>query len=150
MYILLFLKTNKTVFSVRNHLLLALDVLKNNSQSGTVLTKVSNDSARALDDLSGVSLSINLAESTPLTKGLSLRDLDQRNLAISTESLNQTGVHSLIAILSKEANLGNTTVQSLHSQTETTLESLMVKSVLQNLRHSGHDVHLGNNVHATL
>ena len=83
MYILLFLKTNKTVFSVRNHLLLALDVLKNNSQSGTVLTKVSNDSARALDDLSGVSLSINLAESAPLTKGLSLRDLDQRNLAIS-------------------------------------------------------------------
>lgn len=63
--------------------------------------------------------------------------------------LNQTSVGRLIAILSKEANLGDIAVQGLDSQTETTLKSLMVKGVLQHLADSGHNVHFRLNVHAT-
>ena len=139
--------TNRTMFSVSNYLL-ALDVLKNHAESGAILTEVGDDSAGALDDLASVTLSIDLAETAPLTKGLTLSDLDQRDMALSAEGLDQTDVGLLIAILSEEADLGNTAVQSLDSKAETTLKSLVVEGVLQHLRDGGHDVHLGDDVHA--
>ena len=135
MVTIIFLSTvcfNKnTMFSVSYHLL-ALDVLKNHTESGAIFTEVSDDSAGALDDLAGVTLS----------------DLDQRDVALSAEGLNETDVGLLIAILSEEANLGDTAVQSLDSKAETTLKSLVVEGVLQHLRDGGHDVHLGDDVHA--
>lgn len=73
----------------RNHLL-ALDVLKNDTQSRAILTEISDSSAGALDNSSGIAFSIDLAKTAPLTKGFTLRDLDQRNLAFSTESLKIT------------------------------------------------------------
>ena len=53
------------MFSVSYHLL-ALDVLKNHTESGAIFTEVSDDSAGALDDLAGVTLSVDLAETAPL------------------------------------------------------------------------------------
>lgn len=138
---------------------MALDVLKHHTESRRILTKVGNGSARALHNLSGVTLSVDLAETAPLTEHLLLGDLDQRNLTLSAKSLrrdtkrcathlNETLVLSLIAILSKEANLGDIAVQGLDGQTETALESLVMKSVLQHFRDGGHGVHLGDDVHA--
>ena len=151
MVTIIFLSTvcfNKnTMFSVSYHLL-ALDVLKNHTESGAIFTEVSDDSAGALDDLASVTLSVDLAETAPLAKSLTLSDLDQRDVALSAEGLNETDVGLLIAILSEEANLGNTAVQSLDSKAETTLKSLVVEGVLQHLRDGGHDVHLGDDVHA--
>ena len=69
---------------------MALDVLKHHTESGGVLTKVGNSSAGALHDLSGVTLSIDLAETAPLTKDLLLGDLDQRNLTLSAQGLRIT------------------------------------------------------------
>lgn len=66
-----------------------------------------------------------------------------------TTHLNETLVLGLIAILSEEANLGDIAVQGLDGQAETTLESLVVKSVLQHFRDGGHGVHLRDDVHAT-
>ena len=66
---------------------MALDVLKHHTESRRILTKVGNGSARALHNLSGVTLSVDLAETAPLTEHLLLGDLDQRNLTLSAKSL---------------------------------------------------------------
>lgn len=75
-----------------------LDVAKNSSKGRSILTKVSKDAARALDNLldersayntylSGVALSVELAETAPFTKGLALRDLNEGNVVLLAESL---------------------------------------------------------------
>ena len=89
MYTRLF-ATNTTFSSSKANYLMALDVLKHHTESGGVLTKVGNSSAGALHDLSGVTLSIDLAETAPLTKDLLLGDLDQRNLTLSAQGLRIT------------------------------------------------------------
>lgn len=85
-----YLLTNN-LFSLSS-LLLALHILKNNTKSSGILTKISDDSARALDNLSRVTLRVDLAKTTPLTKNLSLRNLNQRNLTLSAKSLQITKV----------------------------------------------------------
>ena len=70
--------------------MLSLNILKNNSQSRGVLTEIGNDSAGASQDLAGLTLAVDLAETAPFTQSLSLGDLDQRNLTLLAEGLNIT------------------------------------------------------------
>ena len=118
-----------------------LDVAKNSSKGRSILTKVSKDAARALDNLSGVALSVELAETAPFTKGLALRDLNEGNVVLLAESLNEAGVSGLIAIVSEAAKTSSLSVEGLDGNTETTLETIVVHGVLQDLLKSGHEVH---------
>lgn len=74
--------------------MLSLNIVKNNSQSGGVFTEIGNDSAGASQDLAGLTLAIDLAQSAPLTQSLSLGDLDQRDLALLAEGLHITQIEA--------------------------------------------------------
>lgn len=91
--------TSEYYLLIMNNLVgVILDVAKNSSKGRSILTKVSKDAARALDNLldersayntylSGVALSVELAETAPFTKGLALRDLNEGNVVLLAESL---------------------------------------------------------------
>lgn len=74
--------------------------LKEDLESGRVLTVVGDDNARAANDLSGLALTVNLGETGPLTKDLGVRNLDELDTVLSTESLNELKVLSFDAKVS--------------------------------------------------
>lgn len=66
--------------------------LKEDLESGRVLTVVGDDNARAANDLSGLTLTVDLGETGPLTKDLGVRDLDELDTVLSAESLDELEV----------------------------------------------------------
>lgn len=66
--------------------------LKEDLESGRVLTVVGDDNARAANDLSGLALTVDLGETGPLTKDLGVRDLDELDTVLSAESLDELEV----------------------------------------------------------
>ena len=67
--------------------MLSLNILQNNSQSRSVLTEIGNNGAGASQDLTGITLAIDLAETAPFTQSLSLGDSDERNMTLIAEGL---------------------------------------------------------------
>lgn len=63
-------------------LLLSLEVVQQHASLLALLTPVSNDHTRAVDNLSGIALSVQHAEASPLAEHLSVRNLDQRDLVL--------------------------------------------------------------------
>ena len=61
---------------------LALEVLEEHVQALRVLTEVADDNARAADDLPGVALTVNLAETGPGTEGLGVRHLEEVDVVL--------------------------------------------------------------------
>jgi hypothetical protein len=55
-------------------------------------SKVGNSNTRTTNDLTGVTFTVNLTETSPLTKLLGVRDFDQVDVVFSTESFNQLEV----------------------------------------------------------
>ncbi len=62
------------------HLVLRLDVVLDDVMGGTLLAPVSHDDGRAANDLAGLALSVQLAETGPLTQLLVGVDLDDGDL----------------------------------------------------------------------
>ena len=94
---------------------------------------VLNDDARAADDLAGVALTVDLAETGPGTENLGVTDLDEVDLVLGTEGLNELDVLGLSAGLDEDAKVSLTLVESLGTLAETTSETVVNECVLQNL-----------------
>lgn len=107
--------------------------LKEDLESGRVLTVVGDDNARAANDLSGLALTVNLGETGPLTKDLGVRDLDELDTVLSAESLDELEVLGFDAKVSiacaclEYPQLKLTLGDSLDEDTEVSL--LLVKSL---------------------
>ena len=78
--------------SSRCHCLSALEVVEEDGTTLGVLTVVLDDDTRAADDLSGVTLTVDLGQTGPLTEGLGVGDLDEVDRVLGTESLNELEV----------------------------------------------------------
>lgn len=84
--------------------------LKEDLESGRVLTVVGDDNARAANDLSGLALTVDLGETGPLTKDLGVRDLDELDTVLSAESLDELevlGFNAKVSIPCARRETGN-------------------------------------------
>ena len=121
--------------------LAALEVLEENVETLGLLTVVLDDNARAADDLTGVTLTVDLAETGPGTKGLGVGHLKEVDLVLVAESLDELEVLGLVAGLDENAKVGLTTVKGLGALTETTGETVVDESLLEDLLESILDGH---------
>ena len=96
-------------------------------------TVVLDDDARATDDLAGVTLTVNLAETGPGAKNLRVSNLDEVNFVLGAESLNELQILRFSDSLDENAQVRLALVESLRTFTETARETIMDESVLQDL-----------------
>jgi hypothetical protein len=94
-------------------------------------TVVLDNDARASDDLSGVTLSVDLGESSPGTEDLGVGDLDEVDLVLGAEGLDELDVLGLGAGLDENAEVGDTLVEGLGALSETSGKSIVDEGVLQ-------------------
>ena len=96
-------------------------------------TVVLNDNTRAPNDLPGVTLSVDLAKTSPGTEDLGISNLDEVDLVLSAESLDELDVLGFSAGLDEDAKMGLALVEGLGGLTETTGKTVVDESVLQDL-----------------
>jgi hypothetical protein len=96
-------------------------------------TVVLDDDAGAANDLTGVALLVDLAEASPGAEDLGVSNLDQVDLVLGAESLDELEVLGLVASFDQDAKVGLALVEGLGCLTETTSETVVNESVLQNL-----------------
>lgn len=94
---------------------------------------VLDDDARAADDLARVALAVDLAETGPGAEQLRVGDLDEVDLVLRAERLDELDVLRLRARLDEDAQVGLALVKRLGALAETTSESVVNESVLQDL-----------------
>lgn len=100
---------------------------------GRVLTPLGDDSDTAGNNLTGVTITVELGETNPLTELLGVRDLDQGDLLLGllAESLNELDVRLLVNGLGENAEEGLSGRESLGSLTETTGKTVVDESTLK-------------------
>ena len=98
-----------------------------------VAAKVLDNDAGAADDLAGVSLTVDLAETSPGAEDLGVSDLDEVDLVLGAEGLNELDVLGLSAGLNENAKMGLALVEGLGALTETTGETVVDEGILQDL-----------------
>jgi len=76
----------------RTSSLSALEVLQKDVQTLGLLTVVLDDDTRTSNDLPGVTLSVDLGQTGPLSEDLGVRDLDEIDVVLGTEGLNELEV----------------------------------------------------------
>lgn len=121
--------------------LAGLEVLKEDLESGRVLTVVGDDNARAANDLSGLALTVDLGETGPLTKDLGVRDLDELDTVLSAESLDELEVLGLGDSLDKDTEVSLLLVKSLGALPQTPGKTVVDESGLDDLLESVLDRH---------
>ena len=110
-----------------------LEVVKEDVETLGLDTVVLDDDARAADDLAGVALTVDLAETSPGAEDLGVTNLDEVDLVLGTESLDELDVLGLRAGLDEDAKVGLTLVEGLGALTETAGETVVNEGVLQDL-----------------
>ena len=113
--------------------LAALEVIKEDMESLGVSTEILNDNTAAANDLAGVTLTIDFAETSPGTKNFGISDLDQVGAMLRAKGLNKLDVFSLSASLDQNTEVGFTLIEGLGALTKTTSKTIMDKSIFQNL-----------------
>ena len=83
--------------------LTVLEVVEEDVETLGLNAVVLNDDARAADDLAGVALTVDLAETSPGTEDLGVTDLDERNFVRRAECLDELDVFGLRARLDEHA-----------------------------------------------
>jgi len=116
--------------------LAVLEVVKEDVESLRLDTVLLNDDTAASDHLSGVALTINLAETGPGSEDLGISDFDEVDFVLSAESLNELDVLGLRAGLDKDAKMGLALVEGLGALAETTSKTVVDEGVLQDLLES--------------
>merc|ERR1719291_153958 len=92
-----------------------LQVILQHIVGGTLAAPVAHHSCRALDDLPGLALLVDLAEARPLAQLHVRVHLDQRDPVLLAESGDELLVHGLVAVLGEDAEQGLPLVQGLCS-----------------------------------
>ena len=73
-----------------------------------LLSEVSNGNTRTANNLTGVTLTIDLTETGPFTELLGIRDLDQVDVVFGTESFNELDVFRLGTRLTENSQMSLT------------------------------------------
>ena len=88
-------------------------------------TVVLDHDARASNDFASISLSVDLAETSPCTENLSVSNFDQIDLMLGAESLDEFDVLGLCASFYKDAKMSLTLVESFCAFAETTSQTIV-------------------------
>ena len=113
--------------------LAVLEVVEEDVEALALGTVVLDDDARAADDLAGVALTVDLAETSPGAEDLRVTDLDEVDLVLRAEGLDELDVLGLRARLDEHAQVRLALVQGLRALTETASKTVVDEGVLQNL-----------------
>lgn len=105
--------------------LAVLEVVKEDMETLRLNTIVLDDNTAAANDLAGVALTIDLAETSPGTEDLGISDLDQIDLVLRAKGLNELDVLGLGAGLDEDAKVGLAFVKSLGTLTESTSKTIV-------------------------
>ena len=108
----------------------------------TVGTPVFNNDARAVDNLAGVALAVENAETSPLAELLAVGDLDEGDLVLVAESNDELLVRLLLAGLVEDAHVGLATVKGLGRFAETAGETVVHEGELEHTLEGVKDRHL--------
>lgn len=110
-----------------------LEVLEKSLTLRRVLTPLGDDSNTAGNNLAGVTITVELGKTNPLTELLGVGNLDQRNLLLGllAESLNKLDVRLLINGLGENAKESLPGRKSLGSLTKTTGKTVVNESTLK-------------------
>jgi hypothetical protein len=111
-------------------------------KSFTLDTIVFNNDTGAANDLSGVALLVDLAQSSPSTKDLGVTDLDQIDLVFGTEGLNQLDILGLSAGFYENAEMGGAFVKGLGAFTQATSQPVVDEGIFQDLLWSKYQIEL--------
>merc|ERR1719183_2232707 len=117
----------------RTHLCGFANMFLESAEGFTVIPKVGNYSATALNNLSRLAFVIDLAETDPLTKFCARRDLHQTNAMFNTQTLDEFFVFRLVAIVGEATELDLLGVKCLAHFVKSTLQSVVSKCILQYL-----------------
>jgi len=101
-----------------------------------LLTVVGDADARAGNDLAGVTLGIDLAETSPLTELGVVWDLHDVDAVLSAESLDELLVGWLGAVVSEHTEVNATLVEHASALADATGKTLMAESLLEHLLES--------------
>ena len=126
-------RDRQRIWGLRKTYSSVLEVLKENVQSLGLNTIVLDDYARAANDLTGVTLTVDFAKTSPGTKDLSISNLDEVDFVLGAESLNELQILRFSDGLDENAQMRLALVESLRTFTETARETVMDEGVLQDL-----------------
>jgi len=113
-------------------LLLLLEVVEQDTSLLRLLTPIPYNDARAVNNLSGIALTVEYAETGPFTEHLSIGDLDQRDLVLGAQRNDELLVGFLFAGLVEDAHVGLSAVERLAGFTETAGETVVDECELEN------------------
>ena len=120
---------------VKKHLLTltVFEVIHEDVETLALGTIVLDDNTRATNDLTSVTLLVDLAKTSPLTENLRVADLDQVDLVFGTEGLDQLDVLGLGTGLDEDTQVSLALIESLGGFAKTTGETIVNESSLQDL-----------------
>ena len=84
-----------------------------------VNTTYADDDARAANDLAGLALTVDLAETNHFAELLGIRNLDEVDVVLLAKSFNELDVAGLIAAFSKNAELSLTPAEVKGKESKT-------------------------------
>ena len=119
-----------------------LEVLGEHVQGLAVLTVRGDGDGGAGDDLAGVALLVDLAETDHLAELLVLGDLDEVDVVLVAESLDQLDVVGLITVLGQDAEEGLALVKDLDGLAETAGDAVVEHGLLEHFLEGLLDAHL--------
>lgn|SRR5258708_6171996 len=85
----------------------------------------------AANDFAWITLTINLAETSPCTKDLRISDLNKVDLMLGAKSFDKLDVLRFSASLNQNAEVGLTLVKGLGTLAKTTSKTIVDKRILQ-------------------
>jgi hypothetical protein len=115
--------------------LAVLEVVKEDVETLGLDAVIFHNNAGAAHDLARVALTVDLAETGPSAKNLSVTNLDEVDLVLGTESLNELDILGLSASLDEDGKMGLAFVERLGTLAQTTRKTVVNERVLQNLLH---------------
>ena len=112
-------------------LLLAERLLQESQRGGVLIAEGADNNRRGLDNLPGVSVLVDLAETSHLTELLLVGNQDKGDTLLLSEGLDELLVGGLIAVLGQEDQLGVSGLDGLGNLMETSDEGSTTAGVLQ-------------------
>ena len=119
--------------STQTHHSTVLEVIQEDVQALALDTIVLDDDTGTPDDLARVALLVDLAQTSPLAKNLSVPNLYQVDFVLGTEGLDEFDVLGFGASLNEYAKVSLALVQGLGTLAQATREPIVYESVLKNL-----------------
>lgn len=93
-----------------------------------LLTPVSDDDARAVDNLAGIALTVEHAKTSPLAEQLAIGDLDERDLVLGAQSDDEFLVGLFFACLVENTHVRLATIESLGCLAQATGKTIVDES----------------------